>query len=346
VKDEKTISYQEAGVDIDAGKQTVDLIKKHVITTLRPEVLGGVGGFGALFAVDTQKYKEPVLVSGSDGVGTKLKIAFEMDKHDTIGIDLVAMCVNDVLVQGAEPLFFLDYLAMGKLIPKKAASIVEGIAKGCRLSNMALIGGETAEMPGLYETNDYDLAGFAVGVVEKDKIIDGSKAHAGDVLIGLAASGVHSNGFSLVRKILLENSGIALTEKLPQLAKTLGEELLTPTRIYAPHILPLLDRYQIKAMAHITGGGLTDNLPRVFPLNLDALINLNSWDIPPIFHLIAEKGPVAMEEMYRTFNMGIGFVLIVAPEEEAAIKAEVEKRGVRAFSIGKLAPGTGKTVYL
>ncbi|MFA5536987.1 MAG: phosphoribosylformylglycinamidine cyclo-ligase [Bacillota bacterium] len=346
MKDEKTISYQEAGVDIDAGKQTVDLIKKHVITTLRPEVLGGVGGFGALFAVDTQKYKEPVLVSGSDGVGTKLKIAFEMDKHDTIGIDLVAMCVNDVLVQGAEPLFFLDYLAMGKLIPKKAASIVEGIAKGCRLSNMALIGGETAEMPGLYETNDYDLAGFAVGVVEKDKIIDGSKAHAGDVLIGLAASGVHSNGFSLVRKILLENSGIALTEKLPQLAKTLGEELLTPTRIYAPHILPLLDRYQIKAMAHITGGGLTDNLPRVFPLNLDALINLNSWDIPPIFHLIAEKGPVAMEEMYRTFNMGIGFVLIVAPEEEAAIKAEVEKRGVRAFSIGKLAPGTGKTVYL
>ena len=346
MKDEKTISYQEAGVDINAGKQTVDLIKKHVITTLRPEVLGGVGGFGALFAIDTHKYKEPVLVSGSDGVGTKLKIAFEMNKHNTIGIDLVAMCVNDVLVQGAEPLFFLDYLAMGKLIPEKAASIVEGIADGCRQSNMALIGGETAEMPGLYESDDYDLAGFAVGAVEKDKIIDGSNAHAGDVLIGLASSGLHSNGFSLVRKILLENSGIDLTENLPGLSKTLGEELLTPTRIYAPHILPLLDKYQIKAMAHITGGGLTDNLPRVFPLNLNALINLNSWDIPPIFDLVAKKGPVTPEEMYRTFNMGIGFVLIVAPEEETAIKAEIEKSGVKAFSIGKLEPGTGKTVYL
>lgn len=345
MKNEKTISYREAGVDIDAGNRTINLIKSHIKSTLRPEVLGGIGGFGALFAIDPQKYREPVLVSGTDGVGTKLKIAFDMDKHNTIGIDLVAMCVNDVLVQGAEPLFFLDYLAVGKLVPEKAASIVEGVAEGCRQGRMALIGGETAEMPGLYTENDYDLAGFAVGVVERERIIDGSQAKAGDSLIGLASSGLHSNGYSLARKVLLEKAGLSLTDNLPELDLTLGEELLLPTRIYVPFVLPLLEKHQIKAMAHITGGGLTENLPRVFPLNLDAVVELGSWDIPPIFNLIAQKGPVAEEEMYRTFNMGIGFVLIVSPEEEKAIRSELERSGIKTFSIGKLVPGTGKTVY-
>lgn len=345
MQDEKTISYREAGVDIDAGNRTVDLIKSHIKSTHRLGVLGGVGGFGGLFALDTQKYQEPVLVSGTDGVGTKLKIAFEMDRHDTIGIDLVAMCVNDVLVQGAEPLFFLDYLAVGKLVPEKAAAIVEGIAEGCRQGKMALIGGETAEMPGLYAEDDYDLAGFAVGIVEKEEIIDGSKAEAGDILIGLASSGLHSNGYSLARKVLLEKTGLNLTEKLPELDLTLGEELLTPTRIYVPFVLPLLEKYQIKAMAHITGGGLTENLPRVFPDSLDALVDLSSWEVPAIFNLIAQKGPVAVEEMYRTFNMGIGFVLIISPEEEKSIRNQLEEQGIKTFCIGKLVPGTGKTVY-
>lgn len=339
----KTISYQDAGVDIDAGNKTVALIKEYVQSTTRPEVLSGIGGFGGLFALNTGNYREPVLVASTDGVGTKLKIAFDLDEHHTIGIDLVAMCVNDILVQGAQPLFFLDYLAVGRLKPEKAAAIVKGIAEGCRQAGCALIGGETAEMPGLYAMDHYDLAGFAVGIVERSKIIDGSKVSAGDKIIGLASTGLHSNGYSLARKVLLENEeAYAGTFMEPQVLK---EELLTPTRIYVPYVLPLLDKYRIKAMAHITGGGLVENLPRVFPAKFDALIQLGSWQIPPIFDLIARQGPVTAAEMYRTFNMGIGFVLIVDPQEELLIKQELEQQGLATYTIGSIIPGTGKTRF-
>lgn len=340
-KQRKTISYREAGVDIDAGNKTVELIKEHVQSTNIPGVLTGIGGFGGLFAL-TGDYREPVLVSSTDGVGTKLKVAFELDRHDTIGIDLVAMCVNDILVQGAKPLFFLDYLAVGKLYPEKAAEIVKGIAEGCRQAGCALIGGETAEMPGLYAENHYDLAGFAVGIVERSKIIDGSQVKAGDRLIGLASSGLHSNGYSLARKVLFDED-----HKHPRDGMIdfhyVREELLVPTKIYVPYILPLLEKFTIKAMAHITGGGLVENLPRVFPSHLDAEIDRDSWYIPPIFDLIAQKGPVSPEEMYRTFNMGIGFVLIVSPEDEVPIREELEKQGLETYSIGVMVPGSGKT---
>lgn len=339
----KNISYREAGVDIDAGNRTVDLIKEHLKTTKRPEVMGSVGGFGGLFALTPGQYKEPVLISATDGVGTKLKVAFELDQHDTIGIDLVAMCVNDVLVQGAEPLFFLDYLAVGKLIPEKAASIVKGIAEGCRQAGCALIGGETAEMPGLYAQNDYDLAGFAVGIVEREQIIDGSQIKAGDRLIGLGSTGLHSNGYSLARKVLLEHPGDP-TEAMSDL-DALRVEMLTPTKIYVPFVLPLLNKYQIKGMAHITGGGLIENLPRVLPDQLDVVLEQDSWTVPPIFDLIAQKGPVATEEMYRTFNMGIGFVLVVSPEAEAPIMEELENQSLESFSIGSVVTGTGSTRF-
>lgn len=338
----KTISYREAGVDIDAGNRTVELIKEHVQSTAIPGVLTGIGGFGGLFALPAAEYREPILVSSTDGVGTKLKIAFELDRHDTIGIDLVAMCVNDILVQGAKPLFFLDYLAVGKLRPEKATAIVRGIAEGCRQAGCALVGGETAEMPGLYEEDHYDLAGFAVGIVERSKIIDGSQVEAGDRLIGLPSSGLHSNGYSLARKVLFGKEHRHPRDGMLDLT-VLKEELLIPTTIYVPYILPLLDRYRIKAMAHITGGGLVENLPRVFPPHLDAAVDVDSWDIPPIFDLIAQKGPVAPEEMYRTFNMGIGYVLIVSPEEEAPVRQALEQQGLATYGIGVMVPGSGKT---
>lgn len=309
------MSYKEAGVDVDAGNRAVELIKDYVKSTFRPGVLGEIGAFGGFFQLDIKKYREPVLVAGTDGVGTKLRIAFAMDKHDTVGIDCVAMCVNDILVHGAEPLFFLDYVAVGKLIPEKVREIVSGVAEGCRQAGCALIGGETAEMPGLYEENEYDLAGFAVGVVEKGCIIDGSGIREGDAVIGLTSSGLHSNGYSLARKALLEKEKLSLSKYIGELGKTLGEEMLTPTCIYVKTVRRL-SGFDVHGMAHITGGGIIENLPRILPPGLEFKIYKNSWEVPPIFKMIQRAGNVDETEMYRTFNMGIGYV-IVAPENQA-----------------------------
>ena len=305
-------SYRDAGVDIQAGNEVVERIKPAVARTLRPEVLGGLGGFGGLFKLDLEKYPDPVLVSGTDGVGTKLRLAFQMNKHDSIGQDAVAMCVNDILVQGAEPLFFLDYLAVGKVEPGRVAEVVGGVAKGCEMAGCALIGGETAEMPGFYAEDEYDIAGFSVGVVNREQLIDGSKIQVGDVLIGLASTGLHSNGYSLARKIF---ETVPLDKVFPELGEALGEALLRPTRIYVKSILPLLPEEKILGMAHITGGGLTDNIPRVLPPGLGVKIDTSTWEQPPIFTLLQRLGEVAESEMYRTFNMGVGFVIIVHPEE-------------------------------
>ena len=331
------ITYKDAGVDIDAGDLFVQKIKPYVKATFRPEVLTDIGGFGGLFAL--KKYKDPVLVSGTDGVGTKLKIAFLTNRHDTVGIDLVAMCVNDIIVQGAEPLFFLDYFATGRLKPKEHSDIVKGIAAGCKQSGCALIGGETAEMPSFYTEDEYDLAGFAVGVVEKKKIINGSKIKPGDKLIGLASSGLHSNGYSLVRKALLEASGYTVNDVLPELGKPLGEVLLTPTRIYAKTILTLMKEFDLRGMAHITGGGITENTPRMLPKGATALIRKGTWDIPPIFTLIQKKAGVDDEEMYRDFNMGIGMVLAVPAKQAGAVMKRAKKLGEKAFLIGEIVKG-------
>ena len=331
------ITYKDAGVDIDAGDLFVQKIKPYVKATFRPEVLTDIGGFGGLFAL--KKYKDPVLVSGTDGVGTKLKIAFLTNRHDTVGIDLVAMCVNDIIVQGAEPLFFLDYFATGRLKPKEHSDIVKGIAAGCKQSGCALIGGETAEMPSFYTEDEYDLAGFAVGVVEKKKIINGSKIKPGDKLIGLASSGLHSNGYSLVRKALLEASGYTVNDVLPELGKPLGEVLLAPTRIYAKTILTLMKKFDLRGMAHITGGGITENTPRMLPKGATALIRKGTWDIPPIFTLIQKKAGVDDEEMYRDFNMGIGMVLAVPAKQAEAVMKRAKKLGEKAFLIGEIVKG-------
>jgi phosphoribosylformylglycinamidine cyclo-ligase len=332
--------YKDAGVDIDAGNEAVRLLKKHVRSTHRPGVLGDVGGFGGLFALPGN-YREPVLVAGTDGVGTKLKIAFLLDKHDTIGQDAVAMCVNDILVQGAEPLFFLDYLAVGKLLPERVAEIVGGVAHGCRLAGCALIGGETAEMPGFYAEGEYDLAGFAVGVVERKSIIDGSGIFPGDAVIGLPSAGLHSNGYSLARKVLLEKAALGLNTYLPELGKTLGEELLTPTKIYVKTILQLLSRVPVRGMAHITGGGLPENLPRCLPEGLSAEINRRAWTPPPIFPLIQKLGAVTEDEMFRTFNMGIGFVCVVPAGEAEKAYHILETCGEQPVILGKVAEGSG-----
>lgn len=307
---EQSMTYSGAGVDITKGNQAVELMKPLVKSTFRKEVATDLGGFGGLFAIDKDKYEEPILVSGTDGVGTKLKIAFEMDKHDTIGIDAVAMCVNDVLVNGAEPLFFLDYLAVGKCEPEQVAAVVSGVAEGCRQAGCALIGGETAEMPGFYPVGEYDVAGFTVGIVDKKKIIDGSKICAGDVVLGLPSTGVHSNGFSLARKVLLEHAGLKMDEEVAELQEKLGDVILTPTKIYVKTILELLEQAEIKGMAHITRGGLLENVPRVLPDNCQVHIDSTTWPALPIFQLIQEKGNVEKREMFRTFNMGIGYVLI------------------------------------
>ncbi|MEH6627922.1 MAG: phosphoribosylformylglycinamidine cyclo-ligase [Motiliproteus sp.] len=326
------ISYKDAGVDINAGNALVERIKGVAKRTRRPEVMAGLGGFGALCELPSG-YKKPVLVSGTDGVGTKLRVAMDMNKHDKIGIDLVAMCVNDLVVAGAEPLFFLDYYATGKLDIDVAADVVTGIGEGCEMSGCSLVGGETAEMPGMYEGGDYDLAGFCVGVVEKDEIIDGSKVKVGDVILGLPSSGPHSNGYSLIRKII-EVSGADLNE--PFAGKTLGEALLEPTRIYVKPLLKLIKESQVNALSHITGGGLLENIPRVLPENAKAVIDVKAWEMPEIFNWIQQHGNVEATEMYRTLNCGVGMVVCVPAEcADAAIKI-LKEQGEEAFIAGKI----------
>ncbi|OOZ41388.1 phosphoribosylformylglycinamidine cyclo-ligase [Solemya pervernicosa gill symbiont] len=332
-----SLSYQDAGVDIEAGNRLIDRIKPIAAKTQRPGILGGLGGFGALFELPLDRYKEPVLVSGTDGVGTKLKLAMEMGKHDTIGIDLVAMCANDLIVQGAEPLFFLDYYATGKLDIDTAAEVVAGIGRGCELSGAALTGGETAEMPGMYQEGDYDLAGFCVGVVEKSRIIDGSKVAAGDKLIGIASSGPHSNGYSLIRKIL-EVSETPLDQPFEE--STIGAALLEPTKLYIKSLLSLFEQVDVHALAHITGGGLTENLPRVMPEGTSAKIDANSWQRPAIFNWLQEKGGVIKEEMYRTFNCGIGMVVCVAAADADKSLELLSAAGEQASIIGTIEAGT------
>ncbi|MFC5530975.1 phosphoribosylformylglycinamidine cyclo-ligase [Cohnella yongneupensis] len=333
-------AYKQAGVDIAAGNEAVERMKKHVKKTFRPEVLTGLGGFGGLFGLNKDKYEEPVLVSGTDGVGTKLKLAFAMDKHDTIGIDAVAMCVNDVIVTGAEPLFFLDYLACDKIIPEKIEAIVKGIADGCQQAGCALIGGETAEMPGMYSAGEYDIAGFTVGIVDRPKAIDGSTIAAGDAVIGLASSGVHSNGFSLVRRLLLEQKGYALTDKLPELeGKTLGEVLIEPTRIYVKQILNIIESVKIKGMAHITGGGFIENIPRVLPDGVNVDIKLGAWPVLPIFNLMQRDGAITDRDMYTTFNMGIGMVLVVPADQAEEALRIAKAQGEQAYRIGTVTEG-------
>ena len=329
-------TYRDAGVDIDAGDEFVDRIKPLVRSTFRPEVLTDLGGFGGLFGLKAGKYKEPVLVSGTDGVGTKLKIAFMMDKHDTVGIDLVAMCVNDIAVSGAEPLFFLDYFATGKLSVSKAHAVVSGIAEGCRQAGCALIGGETAEMPSFYPEGEYDLAGFAVGAVDRQNIIDGRTIVPGDVLIGVASSGLHSNGYSLARRVLFDQAKFSVTSRLEELERSLGEELLIPTKVYAKQILALVEQFPIKGIAHITGGGITENLPRVCPSGTRAKIARSAWPVPPIFDVLKRVGQVDRAEMYRVFNMGIGLILVVAPEAVSAVLAQVAVLGERGWTIGEI----------
>lgn len=341
---EQGLTYSQAGVDITKGNEAVELMKPLVKSTFRPEVVTDLGGFGGLFALDKNKYEEPILISGTDGVGTKLKVAFDMDRHDTIGIDAVAMCVNDILVNGAEPLFFLDYLAVGKLDPQQVADIVAGVAEGCRQSGCALIGGETAEMPGFYSVDEYDVAGFAVGIVDKPKIIDGHTIQAGDVVLGLPSVGLHSNGYSLARKVLLETAGYALDEEIAELGESLGDAMLKPTRIYVKTIQALLEKATIKGMAHITGGGLLENVPRVLPDNCQVQVQEGSWPVPPIFGLIAKKGNVAAAEMYRTFNMGIGFVIIADAENAEKIKAACAELEEAVYQIGTVVAGEKKVV--
>jgi phosphoribosylformylglycinamidine cyclo-ligase len=326
----KSLTYRDAGVDIDAGDQLVENIKPYAKKTLRPEVLAGIGGFGALCRIPA-KYREPVLVSGTDGVGTKLKLAFELDRHDTIGIDLVAMSVNDILVQGAEPLFFLDYFACGKLDVATATRVVKGIAAGCEQAGCALLGGETAEMPGMYPAGEYDLAGFAVGVVEKSRIIDGSAIAAGDAVLGLASSGAHSNGFSLIRRIITQNK-LDLSAQLD--GKTLSDLILAPTRIYVKSVLQLLEKIPVKGLAHITGGGLIDNVPRILPEQLCARLERGSWAQPALFTWLQQQGNVAETEMLRVFNCGIGMVAIVAAEHAQAASELLRAAGETVWRIG------------
>ncbi|OBX00718.1 phosphoribosylformylglycinamidine cyclo-ligase [Gallibacterium genomosp. 1] len=331
--DKQTLSYKDAGVDINAGNELVDRIKPHVKRTRRPEVIGGLGGFGALCAIPS-KYKEPILVSGTDGVGTKLRLAIDLHKHNSIGIDLVAMCVNDLIVQGAEPLFFLDYYATGKLDVDIASDVIKGIADGCEQSGCALIGGETAEMPGMYHANDYDLAGFCVGVVEKNEIIDGSEVRVGDALIALASSGPHSNGYSLIRKIL-EVAKVSAAETLLE-GKPLAEHLLAPTKIYVKSILQLIKRVDVHAIAHLTGGGFWENIPRVLPDHVRAVINEQSWQWPAIFKWLQQNGNVDTHEMYRTFNCGVGMVIALPQEDVETALALLAQTGEKAWVIGQI----------
>ena len=328
-----SLSYKDAGVDINAGNELVERIKPHVKRTTRPEVIGGLGGFGALCALPG-KYKEPILVSGTDGVGTKLRLAIDLKKHDTIGIDLVAMCVNDLVVQGAEPLFFLDYYATGKLEVDVASDVVKGIAEGCVQSGCALVGGETAEMPGMYHAGDYDLAGFCVGVVEKSKIIDGSKVQAGDALIALGSSGPHSNGYSLIRKVIDVAGVNPATEQL--VGKALGDQLLAPTKIYVKSVLELIEKVDVHAIAHLTGGGFWENIPRVLPDNTKAVIDEKSWEWQPVFKWLQEKGNIDSYEMYRTFNCGVGMVIALPQADVEKALNVLRQAGENAWLIGQI----------
>lgn len=338
MSNQKTLSYKDAGVDIDAGEALVERIKGVAKRTRRPEVLAGLGGFGALFELP-KGYKEPVLVSGTDGVGTKLRLAMQLQKHDSIGIDLVAMCVNDLVVGGAEPLFFLDYYATGKLNVDVAATVVAGIGEGCEQAGCSLVGGETAEMPGMYEGEDYDLAGFAVGIVEKSEILDGSKVKAGDKLIGVASSGVHSNGYSLVRKIL-EVSKADLNANLD--GRSLGDALMAPTRIYVKPALKLIKESQVHAMCHVTGGGFQENIPRVLPDNCKAVVNTDSWQWPTVFEWLQKNGNVATMEMFRTFNCGVGLIVAVPAAQADAAVALLNREGEKAWVLGEVASRQGE----
>lgn len=329
-------AYSRAGVDVEAGYEVVERIKKHVKRTERLGVMGAIGGFGGCFDLSQFDLKEPVLVSGTDGVGTKLMVAIQADKHDTIGIDCVAMCVNDIVAQGVEPLYFLDYIATGKNVPARLEQVVAGVAEGCVQAGAALIGGETAEMPGMYGEDDYDLAGFTVGIAEKRQMITGEKIQAGDVLVGLPSSGIHSNGYSLVRKVFFETNSFALDEKLPELSGKLSDEILTPTRIYVEAVLPLVKKELVNGIAHVTGGGFVENLPRMLPEKLACEIELGSWPVLPIFNALEKYGEIPEMEMYEIFNMGIGMVLAVAPEKLAELQADLKERNEATFVIGKV----------
>lgn len=335
----ESLNYKSAGVDIAAGNELVERIKPIAAATRTAGVMAGLGGFGSMFELPLDRYQQPILVSGTDGVGTKLKLAIDLNKHNTVGIDLVAMCVNDIIVQGAEPLFFLDYFATGKLDVDTAAAVIEGIGKGCSLAGAALVGGETAEMPGMYADGEYDLAGFCVGIVEKTKVLDGSKVQVGDKLIGIASSGPHSNGYSLIRKII-SYSNASLDQEFGD--KTLGEALLEPTNIYVKSLLALLDKVDVHALAHITGGGLTENLPRVLPVGIDANIQLSAWEFPPIFQWLQQHGNVALADMLITFNCGVGMVVCVAAEDEQTTLDSLTDLGETVFSIGELVSADGK----
>ncbi|WP_026701516.1 phosphoribosylformylglycinamidine cyclo-ligase [Salibacterium aidingense] len=329
-------AYKNAGVDVEAGYEAVERMKQHTERTLRPEVMGALGGFGAMFDISALPFENPVLISGTDGVGTKLMLAFSMDKHDTIGKDAVAMCVNDIAVQGAEPLYFLDYLACGKTEPDKIEAIVKGISDGCVEAGCALIGGETAEMPGMYEANEYDLAGFTVGAAEKDSLITGEKIEPGDVVLGLPSSGIHSNGLSLVRQVLLEDAGLDLQKTYDPFQRTLGEELLEPTRIYVKAVQALRGAVEVKGMAHITGGGFYENIPRMLPSHLGAEVSLSSWEKPAVFSFLQKHGNLTEEDMFKTFNMGIGLVAAVAPEDAEDAVLAMQRAGEAVCRIGKV----------
>lgn len=336
-EDKTSLDYAQAGVSIDTGNELIKRIAPFAKATKRAGVMAGLGGFGALFELPIEKYKKPILVSGTDGVGTKLKLAFEMNKHDTIGIDLVAMCVNDLIVVGAEPLFFLDYYATGKLSLENATDVIKGIANGCKKSGCALVGGETAEMPGMYSEDEYDLAGFCVGIVEKEDMITGENVAAGDALIAIASSGIHSNGFSLVRKIL-EVNNLSLTDEFME--QSIGNALLVPTKLYVKSILKLIHTHNIKALSHITGGGLTENLPRVLPDGTYAEIDLSSWDFPALFQWLQRLGNIEQKEMLKTFNCGAGMIICVSQEEKDAVLLNLQAQGEVAWEIGTIKAGT------
>lgn len=337
--------YLWAGIDLDAASDAVRLIGEKVSSTMRPEVMGQVGGFGAMFKLDTSRYREPILVSSTDGVGTKLKIAQMMNRHDTVGIDLLAMCADDVVTTGAEPLFFEDYIATGKVVPERIAAIVGGMAEGCQKAGCALVGGETAEHPGVMEPNEYDLAGFCVGVVEKSEIIDGSMVKPSDSIVGIASSGLHSNGYSLVRKLLLDSGDYKLSDWIADFGFELGEELLTPSHIYARTVLEIIKSCEIRAIAHVTGGGITENLPRVLPKGIGAEIEVGSWDVPPIFKFLQKVGNIETAEMFRVFNMGIGMLLVMDSGWVPRAIEIIEGEGYKAYEIGRTAEESEGVCY-
>jgi phosphoribosylformylglycinamidine cyclo-ligase len=339
-------TYKEAGVDIDAGMEAVLRMKDHIRSTFTSGVLTDVGTFGGMFQLDMEGVSKPVLVSSIDGVGTKLKVAFMMNKHDTVGHDIVNHCVNDILVQGARPLFFLDYFATGKLSPSGVVDVVKGLSEACRNACCALIGGETAEMPGIYLEGEYDIAGCIVGMVDRDKIVDGSRVMPGDVLVGLASNGLHTNGYSLVRHIFFDKAKWRVDQEVPELGSTLGEELLRPHRCYGPSVQQILSEFDVHAMAHLTGGGFYDNIPRALPQNCQAWVDRRNWEVPPIFRLIQQVGDVSEPEMYRTFNMGIGFVLVVPKEDAMAVVARLNDLGEESCIIGEVRQGSSEVQVL